>query len=360
MTATFRQRIQALTGIQKSIIILVFLLPVLLMDVLNYFSTDSSRNDSYPKTVEVIFPKGAGLAQIADSLLAKKAIGSKESFIFWAQSLGYEKKLRAGHYTVPLTLNEYQLIHFLRDVKENQISVRLLEGWTVKQISRHLAKKLSINDSLFFALCHDPGFIETLNLHLLSLEGYLLPDTYLFESSVTEKQIIRRLVGHTLRIFKRDSVQNALRGLNMSRHQVITLASIVEGEAIFDKERSIIASLYYNRLRKHYRLQADPTIQYIIEGPPRRLLFKDLEMDSPYNTYKHYGLPPGPINNPGRKSIMATLFPAHTAYLYMVATGNGGHRFSTNLKAHLAAKADFDRVRRDVRRQSKLRSKGKH
>ncbi len=360
MRMQFFKRMRTLSGIQKAILILVFVLPVLLMDVIRYFSIPAPDEPQGQKTVEVIFPRGAGLAQIADTLQAKNVISGKKTFVFLAQSLGYEKKIRAGRYSVPIGLNTYQLIRYLKSVRENQIAVRLLEGWTIRQIARRLSKKLNINDSLFIALCHDSEFIATLNLQQISLEGYLLPDTYFFESSATEKTIIRRLVRQTLELFKPDSVQSALRGLNLSRHQVLTLASIVEGEAILDKERPVIASLYLNRLHKHYRLQADPTIQYIIDGPPRRLLFKDLKIDSPYNTYLYYGLPPGPINNPGRRSILAVLFPADTRYLYMVADGKGGHRFSTNLKSHLAAKADFDRIRREVRRKSRLRKKGKN
>ena len=106
---------------------------------------------------------------------------------------------------------------------------------------------------------------------------------------------------------------------------LVTLASIVEGEAIFDSERAIIAAVYHNRLRKGIRLQADPTIQFIIDGPPRRLLYKDLEIASPYNTYRHAGLPPGPINNPGMASLEAVLHPAEVTFIFFVARGDGGH-----------------------------------
>jgi UPF0755 protein len=141
--------------------------------------------------------------------------------------------------------------------------------------------------------------------------------------------------------------------MNMRMHDILTIASIIEGEVIVDAERPIVASVYYNRLRKRIRLQADPTIQYIIPGAPRRLLIKDLEIDSPYNTYVYYGLPPGPINNPGKASIMAAIYPANTKYLYFVAKGDGSHVFSKTLSEHNRAKASFDKIRREVYRKQR-------
>jgi len=141
--------------------------------------------------------------------------------------------------------------------------------------------------------------------------------------------------------------------MKMTVSKILTLASIVEGEAIFDDERAVIASVYYNRLKKRIKLQADPTIQYILQGPPRRLLLKDLAIDSPYNTYMYYGLPPGPISNPGKNSIMAAIYPAKTDYLYFVARGDGRHTFSKTAAEHQRAKQQFDQVRREVYRKKR-------
>ena len=177
-----------------------------------------------------------------------------------------------------------------------------------------------------------------------------MPDTYAFHHGMTESEILSILINRTLSIFERDSVKRALDELNFSMDQILTIASIVEGEAIFDDERATIAAVYLNRLNKGMRLQADPTIQFIIDGPPRRLLYEDLEINSPYNTYKYYGLPPGPINNPGIKSILATIFADKVNYLYFVARGDGRHTFSSTFKEHNKAKLAFDKIRREVRR----------
>ena len=139
--------------------------------------------------------------------------------------------------------------------------------------------------------------------------------------------------------------------MNMTKHQIITLASIIEGEAIFNSERSKISAVYHNRLSIDMKLQADPTIQYIINEKPRRLFNKDLRIKSPYNTYINKGLPPGPINSPGKESLLAALFPEENDFLYFVARGDGYHTFSTNKKYHDKAKRKFQKIRRQLKRE---------
>jgi len=144
--------------------------------------------------------------------------------------------------------------------------------------------------------------------------------------------------------------------LGLSTNDVLALASIIEGEAMIDSEMVFISSVYHNRLKKGMRLQADPTIQYIIPDGPRRLLNRDLEIDSPYNTYKYAGLPPGPISNPGILAIRAAVSPAKTDNIFFVADGKGGHIFTKTLRQHLRAKAKFDEIRREVAREKRKNS----
>lgn len=346
--------LQRLSGKQKIVLITVFLIPILLLQVLSYFSQPNNKENG--KTI-IEIPRGSALTQIADSLKSLSLIEDKEMFIFWAKSLGYEKKFKAGHFTIPQGLNEYQLVKYLTVVKENVLFIRLLEGWDIIQISEAIGKKVGISSKEILERCMDSTYISGLNLNVANLEGYLLPDTYYFSEGESADNIIKHLVVQTLSIFEKDSVKEALKDLKLTQHQILTLASIVEGEAILDAERPIVASLYHNRLKKRMKLQADPTIQYIIEGPPRRLLNRDLTIDSPYNTYKYSGLPPGPINNPGRASILAAIFPARTDYIYMVAVGDGSHAFTQTFNQHIKAKKDFDEIRRQVRRER--RKKGK-
>jgi UPF0755 protein len=191
-----------------------------------------------------------------------------------------------------------------------------------------------------------------------SLEGYLYPDTYFFTYGVQAPEVLRTLVGHFWKVYN-DSLKARTEELGWTVHQVVTLASIVEGEARVDSERALISAVYHNRLKRGMLLQASPTVQFLLPDGPRRLLKRDLEIDSPYNTYRYPGLPPGPINNPGRKSLLAALWPAPVRYLYFVANGDGTHTFSYTLAQHLRAKRKLDRIRREYYRNRRRQQKNR-
>jgi UPF0755 protein len=213
-------------------------------------------------------------------------------------------------------------------------SVTIYEGLRGTQIARILKREVGIDSLKLVQQFGDTSLLRVSNHGAFSLEGFLLPDTYEFYWQVDEKEIVRDMLAEFRKFFS-DSLQRQAHKMKMTIGQVLTMASIVEGETVLDRERPIIAGLYYNRLHRRMKLEADPTIQYIVPDGPRRLLYNDLKIDSPYNTYKNYGLPPGPINNPGRKSILAALYPAKHNYLYFVADGLGGHRFARTFDEHL-------------------------
>lgn len=331
------------------IILLIFALIVFLsVDLIQRITI--REDDRKGNKIEIFIPKGASLAQIADTLAEVGLIEDKDFFIMWARLSGTEKKLQAGHFYIPENLNCVKLSSYLSQAKPAEIKITLIEGWDNHQINIQLAESLGLDFKILDSLCTDSAFCNSLGITQADLLGYLLPDTYAFHRGMEEQEVLSILINRTLDIFKRSDVRAALDELNFNRHQILSLSSIVEGEAIYDDERATIAAVYLNRLNKGMRLQADPTIQFIIDGPPRRLLFKDLEIDSPYNTYKYYGIPPGPINNPGIKSILATIFADEVNYLYFVARGDGRHTFSSTLKEHNKAKLAFDKIRREVRR----------
>jgi UPF0755 protein len=178
----------------------------------------------------------------------------------------------------------------------------------------------------------------------------LFPETYYFFEGVDKKTIIKRLVKEHFSFWNEENILKADE-LGFTPIEIVTLASIIEGEAIYDSERPIISAVYHNRLKKGMKLQADPTVQYIIKDGPRRLLNKDLRIKSLYNTYMYKGLPPGPINSPGLQSLLAALNPQINNYFYFVAKGDGYHTFSKNEKEHERAKRAFQRVRKKVNRQ---------
>jgi len=340
-----------LTIWQKRIIIFLVIIPIIICSIVNYVTIPDLSDNNVSK-VPVEIPKGATLQAIAETLKTKKLIDDVELFKIWMISMGKETDIKAGYFDIPEGLNYAQLAMYLTEARVKQLKVTLLEGWNIEEIAVELESCISIDKNKFIDLIHDTTFIKQLGLKQSSLEGYLLPDTYYFYWGMNEEAIITNLVQNCMAIFD-SSVQKQLDSLDLSIHQILTLASIIEGEAIYDDERPIISSVYHNRLNRKIKLQADPTIQYIVEGPPRRLLFKDLEIDSPYNTYKYYGLPPGPINNPGKKSILAAIYPEKTKYIYFVATGDGRHSFSETASGHAKAKQEFDKVRREVFRKKK-------
>jgi len=331
----------------KAIIIVVFLLPLMVYDVIKYFTLPEKIKERQP-LVEVQIPKGASLQQVADTLEKKGLIKNAPIFVLWAKGLGIENKIPSGKFKIPVGLTYAQLANYLTHVKPEFVSVTLIEGWPTKRVLDALSKSLHLDRKKMDSLATDSLFLEQFGIPASSVEGYLLPDTYVFAEGISEEQVMRFLIEQTLNIFKSDSVQKRMKELGLTRHQVLTLASIVEGEAMIDEERPLIASVYLNRLKIGMKLQADPTIQFLLPDGPRRLTYKDLQIDSPYNTYLYRGLPPGPINNPSKASILATLFAAKTNYLYFVARGDGSHVFTKTAHEHLKAKRKLNKLRKKI------------
>jgi len=298
--------------------------------------------------VEFKIRRGWALSQIADSLAARGIVESPENFLAAAKLSRRAAQVKAGKYIIAPRASNLDLIRLFVSGKAARQRLIIPEGFTAEAIAGLLQRELEIDSTAVMNLIKDREFIDEVDIEAPSLEGYLYPNTYQFYWGDTPRDVISLLVTE---FHKRvpDSLLARADSLNMSMHEIVTLASIIEGEARVDSERAIISAVYWNRLRKGMRLQADPTIQYIIPGPPRRVLNRDLEIDSPYNTYKYAGLPPGPVNNPGIKSILAALYPKSVGYLYFVARGDGSHIFSYSLEQHNAAKRAFDRYRAQVK-----------
>jgi UPF0755 protein len=301
-----------------------------------------------PQEAQFKLRRGWVLAQIADSLAVRGLIKSSKTFQHAAKLMRRAGQLKAGKYIIPPRASHRDLIALFASGKAARERLTIPEGVTAEAIAGLLLRELEIDSSAFMALVVNKDFIDELDIEASSLEGYLYPNTYQFYWGDTPSDVIRLLVNE---FHKRvpDSLVARSKNMGLRLHEAISLASIIEGEARVDSERAVISAVYWNRLRKGMRLQADPTIQYIIPGPPRRVLNRDLEMDSPYNTYRYPGLPPGPVNNPGIKSILAALYPSAGSYLYFVARGDGSHVFSYTLEQHNAAKREFDRYRAKVR-----------
>ena len=302
------------------------------------------------KGVEVAIQWGMTPREISVLLKEKGVIRGEGNFLLGAKLLGATRKLQAGKYIFEGRLTNYSV---LRKLVKGQViteSVTIPEGSRATKIASILQERLDVDSTRFMALVQNRSFCHSQGIHQTSMEGYLYPDTYRFHSNVAPKEVIRTMLFRFRNVFV-DSLKDRSQKMDWSIHQVLTLASIVEGEAVLDSERPIIAALYLNRLERKMLLQADPTIQYLVRDGPRRLLNEDLEIDSPYNTYMYSGLPPGPVNSPGLASILAVLYPDSSNYLYMVSNGDGSHTFSRTMSEHLRAKNRLDRIRRNIRRR---------
>ena len=305
-------------------------------------------------SVKVTIPKGASLKEVSTTLQDYNIIRNERSFLLAVKTLGYEKDMPAGRFKLIKASTNFDIIDQLVNGIQVNKRVTILEGWTIDVIAEELHDKIGIDQDEFKSACTNELLLWKWGISEKTVEGYLFPNTYLFSEEEDVQDIIGRMINEykqRITLEFRDRMQE----LGMEEKEIITLASIIEGEAIYDKERAIISGVYHNRLNIGMRLQADPTIQYIINDSPRRLLNKDLKIKSPYNTYLNKGLPPGPINNPGIESIKAALYPAETDYIYFVARGDGFHTFSRTKEEHNIAKRKFQKIRRQLKKQQAKR-----
>ncbi len=290
--------------------------------------------------------KGQAFASVVDSLETAGIIRNRASFIFVARLHGGTTRVQIGKYNFGTGISNYDLLLSLTEGKGiSLISVTLPEGLRSRQQAHILARTIGIDSARFVALAGDESFTHSLGITARTLEGYLFPETYNFYWQADERDILTRQVRQFQMLYN-DSLQARARELGWTMNQVMTMASIVEGEAVLPEERPIISGVYRNRLRKGMKLEADPTIRFALEDGARRILYSDLQVDNPYNTYRNRGLPPGPINNPGRASIFAALYPSHHSYLFFVANGKGGHWFSSTYAEHMRYVRQYRRERR--------------
>ncbi|MBU2492985.1 MAG: endolytic transglycosylase MltG [Bacteroidetes bacterium] len=281
-------------------------------------------------------PKGAVFSNVVDSLYVKGVIPSKTNMKIAALFRRTDKKIKAGRYVILDGQSYFDLLElFLKGQPKSQKLVTIPEGIWQHNLAKLLKEELGIDSSKFMELSSDREFIKNLNLNVKNLEGYLLPDTYYFYDDVDAKDVLIKLESEMDLLFT-DSVKKRITELGMTQHEVLTMASIIDAESNVISEFGKISSVYHNRLKKRIKLQADPTVQYLLRGRKRfnKVYFRDLEIDSPYNTYKYYGLPPGPINNPGKEAIIAALYPEEGDYYFLMATGNGDHAFAKTLAEH--------------------------
>lgn len=287
--------------------------------------------------VRVTIPSGANMRVATDSLAKAGVIQWPRLFRVYASLRHRDRAIRSGTYMLHRDAGWGFVLDALRAGKGIVHVVTIPEGFSLFQIEPLVASKLGAPVDSVGAAVRDTALLHQLDIPTPTLEGYLFPDTYVFPEHTTPREAVDAMVKRFEQVWKPEWTAR-LDSIHLSRNDVMALASIVEKEARLPEERPVIAAVYLNRMRDGMLLQADPTVQYALGKHVARVYYKDLEVESPYNTYKHKGLPPGPIASPGKPSIEAALYPANVPYEYFVAFPDGHHEFRRDLAGHEQAK----------------------
>jgi UPF0755 protein len=305
--------------------------------------TPTRALDAGPRSVEI--PAHEGILGIGGALDRAEVIRSRAGFVLLSLVRGSARRLMAGEYEVERGASTLGVLRLLETGRVKQHVVLHPEGATVAELGRGLEAERLARAADVARLASDPAFLRGLGIEGPSLEGYLFPDTYQFVRGMAPEEILMRMV-QRLRAKLGPDIGARARARGLSVHELLTLASIIEREAVVPEEMPTISAVFWNRLKLDMPLQADPTVQYAVGKERRALTRADLLLDHPFNTYRHPGLPPGPIASPGLRAIEAALAPAPVKYLYFVAMDERRHHFSATVEQHNAAVARY-RLARD-------------
>lgn len=298
--------------------------------LLNYAA---SSIDNRNVAVDVDIPTGSSFLKVTEILNRAGLVKSRFLFYSLAFTRQATRSIHAGEYEFNTSMSPATVMDKLLrgDIKTYRITIP--EDFTVKEIANRLAEYKLIDEVEFINLSADENFIDSLDIKGDSIEGYLFPETYLFDRSMSTRQIMKIMVGQFWKKVTPEMRKRA-NDLGFNMQQFITLASIIGKESGNSEEKPLISAVFHNRLRKKMKLQSDPTAVYDLENFDGRVKRQHLKRNSPYNTYVISGLPPGPITNPGIDSLNAALYPAKVNYLYFVSKHDGTHYFSATLDMH--------------------------
>ena len=319
------------------VLALVAAVVVALVALYKYYEAAVSRKPAEAVTETVVVPPGYTTAEIAALLVEEGVIAEAKPFVWYCRVNGLDGKLQAGEYVLSSEDGIPVVAATLAAGRVHVAKFTVPEGYDKKKTARVVEAAGICSAEEFLKTCRrgDPrGRVSSDDL-----EGYLFGDTYKVSADAGADDAVTMMVDRFFEVLGPEGLARA-EGSGRSLQDMVTLASIVEREALLDEERPLVASVFSNRLARGMRLESCATVIYALGGDVDRLTIQDLKVDSPYNTYVHAGLPPGPICSPGRASLMAALDPAETDYLFFVSNGDGSHTFSKTLRGHLAARAE--------------------
>lgn len=297
------------------------------------------------ETKDVLIPRGLSLKSVSDLLSKEGIIRHPVIFQNLLRLTNGNKKVRAGEFRFRTGANLLNTLKVLYHSEPITHSITVPEGWNIRQIASVLQEKNLVRSDKFIQLALAPNSAKKYQLSTPHLEGFLYPDTYFFSRIDGEEKILETMVNRFFQEYQ-SRFKARVPASGMTLEKVVTLASIVEKETGKPSERPLIASVFFNRLKKGMRLQSDPTTIYGIENFNGNITKSDLQRWTPYNTYTISGLPPGPIASPGKDAIEAVLNPQPSEYLYFVSNNNGSHLFSKTYKEHLRSVQDYQINRR--------------
>ncbi|MFZ2447617.1 MAG: endolytic transglycosylase MltG [Syntrophobacteraceae bacterium] len=306
------------------------------------------------ETRQFFIPPKSGAFGVARLLESQEVVRDARAFYFLAWLRNSLHRLQAGEYAFSTLYTPEQVLDQIVNGRVVIHTATLPEGSTIWDVARIFEQKDLAPSADFLKLAGSAEFIKSLGLKAGSLEGYLFPETYHFKKPLDEAAIIRAMVREFWRNMPRDWAERA-REVGLNLHEVVTMASIIEKEAIVDSERPVIAGVFYNRLKIKMPLQSDPTAVYDIPGFSGPVLAAHLSRQSPYNTYQIKGLPPGPICSPGAKSLKAALSPEKVPYFYFVSNNDGTHTFSVTVAEHQQAVGRYYRLKKKAAEEKDTR-----
>lgn len=296
-------------------------------------------------------PPGSDFSAVVDSLKAAGVLQSSDTFKLVARTTGWGNQVKAGYYTFESGVSNHDILQKLRRGLQEPVRLTVPPGTRPDVIAAVAGRDMFFDPADFRNALADPALAESLATDTSSLFAYMLPETYFFYWLTSAPSTIVRIMDEFDRLWTNDLKAGA-DSLNLTKQDVVTLASIIEWETAHAEEKPTVAGVYVNRLRIGMKLDADPTVQFAVlqnEGAKRRLLYEDYRMAHPYNTYLRAGLPPGPITNPSVSSLRAAVNPAEHDFLYFVAKGDGTHVFSRTLAEHNRAARRFHQLMQERR-----------
>ena len=298
------------------------------------------------RPVQIVhIPSGIGFTQVSHLLHQKGLLKYEWFFQVLGRAQRVDRKIIPGEYELHAGMRPTELLAKLVDGEVFEYSVTIPEGYSVVQIADILEHKGLADKQEILRLNRDQAFIHSLKVEASTLEGYLFPDTYRFARSLPPEFLLRTFVSRFHEMVTPELKAQA-KSMGMTLQEVVTLASVIEKETGLAKERSLVSGVFHNRLRRNIPLQSDPTVIYALTYFDGNIRKADLSVDSPYNTYKVRGLPPGPIANPGLAAIQAALYPTPSDFVYFVSRNDGSHKFSATLAEHNEAVNKYQRRRR--------------